>query len=149
MATVLAGIQAQLPGLNEARKQDYLLRFSDFADTITTGRPNGSPPPVPPKALVIGFFTDPTNGLARWAYATEGTEPVCAMPPVPAASGAPKYTRLHIGKRVFRAFFGVGPDDNTPIDATVSGTSEDGVGGLFLRVGSPGGDHTGWFELVG
>src|SRR5260370_13126183 len=50
---------------------------------VVAGGRDNSNPTKPPNAYVVGFFTDPTNPLAQWAYPVTGNGPVCAMPPVP------------------------------------------------------------------
>jgi hypothetical protein len=83
MANSRAGVQSQVTAWNEALQTDYLTVFNNWATSVLAGRSDNSNPPKPPNAYVVGFFTDPTNPLAQWAYPVTGNVPVCAMPPVP------------------------------------------------------------------
>src|SRR5258708_33916292 len=83
MANSRAGVQSQVTAWNEALQADYLTVFNNWATSVLAGRSDNSNPPKPPDAYVVGFFTDPTNPLAQWAYPVTGSVPGWAMPPVP------------------------------------------------------------------
>src|SRR5260370_37824953 len=82
MANSRAGVQSQVTAWNEALQTDYLTVFNNWATSVLAGRSDNSNPPKPPNAYVVGFFTDPTNPLAQWAYPVTGNGPTRAMPPV-------------------------------------------------------------------
>jgi hypothetical protein len=83
MANALAAVTVQVEDLNRQIKSVYLTGFNDWSTNVMAGKIENTNPPQPPYAYVVGFFTDPTNSEARWAYPQEGTEPVCPLPPVP------------------------------------------------------------------
>ena len=94
-ANTLAAVQIQVANLNASRKADYLTKFDNWAQSVLAGRSDNSNQPQPPKEFVVGYFNDPTTGggdstpgqyanqVVKWAYPALGTEPVCAMPPIP------------------------------------------------------------------
>jgi hypothetical protein len=85
MANTTAAVTQQVAQFNAQRKSTYMTAFNSWAVNVAAGRIDNSNPPQPPNAMVVGTFTDPTNSKALWAYPAEGTEPVCAMPPLPPA----------------------------------------------------------------
>jgi hypothetical protein len=98
-ANTLSAVQQQVANLNEALKSNYLTAFSNWSQSVLAGRSDNSNPPQPPKAYVVGFFNDPTTGpgsqgtyanqVVQWAYPAIGTDPVCAMPAIPAVPPLP------------------------------------------------------------
>jgi hypothetical protein len=94
-ANTLAAVQRQVQDWNNVLKSNYLTAFDNWSQSVLAGRTDNSNPPQPPKAYVVGHFTDPTSGPGSlgpygdtailWPYPMQGTEPVCPMPPVPAA----------------------------------------------------------------
>src|SRR5260370_33110681 len=85
MANSRAGVQSQVTAWNEALQTDYLTVFNNWATSVLAGPSDNNNPPKPPNAYVVGFFTDPTNPPAQWAYPVTGNVPARAMPPVPPA----------------------------------------------------------------
>jgi hypothetical protein len=93
LANTLAAVKRQVHDWNEVLKSNYLTAFDNWSQSVMAGRTDNSNPPKPPKAYVIGQFTDPTTGPGmigpygdtpiQWPYPALGSEPVCAMPPVP------------------------------------------------------------------
>lgn len=95
LANTLASVQQQVHDWNGKIKANYLTTFDNWSQSVVAGRADNSNPPKPPKAYVVGHFMDPTTGPGcvgpygetpiYWPYPAEGTEAVCAMPPVPPA----------------------------------------------------------------
>ena len=86
MASTLAAVTIQVDQFNEQLKASYLNTFNNWSLSVNAGRIDNTNPPQPPNAYAVGFFTDPTNSKAQWAYPGTGTTPVSAMPPIPPAS---------------------------------------------------------------
>jgi hypothetical protein len=94
-ANTLAAVQRQVQDWNNVLKTNYLTAFDNWSQTVLAGRADNSNPPQPPKAYVVGHFTDPTSGPGSlgpygdtpivWPYPAVGKDPVCAMPAVPAS----------------------------------------------------------------
>jgi hypothetical protein len=92
-ANTLAAVQRQVQDWNNVLKSNYLTAFDNWSQSVLAGRADNSNPPQPPKAYVIGHFTDPTTGPGSvgpygdmpiiWPYPAQGNDPVCPMPPVP------------------------------------------------------------------
>ena len=94
-SNTLAAVQNQVKALNDSLQADYLTKFNNWATSVLAGRWDNSDPPQPPKAFVVGYFSDPTTGggsstpgpyanqVVKWAYPAVGTEPVCSRPPLP------------------------------------------------------------------
>ncbi len=148
MANTLAAVTLQVGQFNEQIKAGYLTKFNNWLISFTAGRDFLSAAPKPPNAMVVGFFQDPTNSAARWAYPTEGAEPVCAMPPLPGVVTHDKGVG-RIGIEIPTGggeWFTVGDGDTTPVNKVIAGTSADGKEGLFKKCGSAVGP--GWFQKV-
>ena len=86
MANTLAAVKIQVDQFNDQLKSTYLASFDNWSISVVAGRSDNTNPPQPPNAYVVGYFTDPTNSKAQWAYPATGTAPVIAMPPIPPAS---------------------------------------------------------------
>lgn len=92
-ANTLASVQRQVQDWNNVLKSNYLTAFDNWSQSVLAGRTDNSNPPQPPKAYIVGHFTDPTSGPGSlgpygdqpviWPYPAQGTDPVCSMPPVP------------------------------------------------------------------
>src|SRR5262249_20713319 len=85
-ANTTAAVKLLVDEYNQKLKDEYLTRFNNWSVSVVAGRTDNTNPPAPPNAYVVGYFTDPTNTKAQWAYPATGTTPVCAMPPIPPAS---------------------------------------------------------------
>jgi hypothetical protein len=83
MANTLAAVKVQVDAFNAQLKDGYMTGFSNWSQSVVAGRNDLSNPPQPPNGYVVGYFTDPTNSKAQWAYPAVGTTPVCAVPPLP------------------------------------------------------------------
>ena len=98
-ANTLAAVQTQVANLNDNLKSNYLTAFNNWSISVLAGRSDNTNPPQPPKAYVVGYFTDPTTGPGsngaytkdpvQWAYPAVGSDPVCPMPPVPSVPKPP------------------------------------------------------------
>ena len=100
-ANTLAAVQLQVANLNTDLRSNYLAVFGSWAQSVLAGRSDNSTPPQPPKAFVVGYFTDPTTGggtltpgpyantPVQWPYPAVGTQPVCDLPPIPSAPKPP------------------------------------------------------------
>ena len=98
-ANALAATQQQVSNLNDALKSNYLTTFNNWAQSVLAGRSDNSNPPQPPKAFVVGYFTDPTSGPGasgaygtmpiQWPYPAAGSDPVCPMPAIPSVPAPP------------------------------------------------------------
>lgn len=157
-ASALASAKAQVANLNSNLTSVFMTGFNNWATSVMAGKIPNTDPPRPPAAFVVGYFNDPTSGpgsmgpygdmVVKWAFPTPGTEPVCPMPPIPQL---PVHTEgmFKIGIAIpggngiwFQALQG----DNTPDGTTAPGTSQDGVHGLFQKVGFTMGN--GWFKKL-
>jgi len=160
-ANTLAGAQRLVSDWNNVLTQKFLNAFANWALSITSGKSTDtSNPPQPPKAFVVGYFTDPTSGPGtvgpygempvQWAYPAQGKDPVCDMPPIP---GVVKHADgiMLIGTQNPSApeWFNALPDDVTPVGTTAPGTSKDGIPGLFKKFGGITGSHGGYFLKIG
>lgn len=149
-ANVLAGAQRRVDDLNAAITADYQTTWADFVDRVTGGHEDNTNPPQPPKAYVVGYVTDSTGdpGPILWAYPMRGTDPVCAMPAVPGVVQHATGTML-IGTSNPSApqWFNAKTGDTTPVGTVAPGTSQDGISGLFQKVGAPVG--FGYFLKIG
>jgi hypothetical protein len=77
-ANTLAAVTVQVGNINENLRVIYLTAFANWALSIEAGRSaDNTNPPIPPKAYVVAKSAD------GWAYPGPGTDPVCAMPPIP------------------------------------------------------------------
>jgi hypothetical protein len=86
MANATTAVKIQVEQFNEQLKDNYLTGFSNWSQSVVAGRSDNANPPQPPNGYVVGYFTDPTNLRAQWAYPLLGTTPVCVVPPLPPAS---------------------------------------------------------------
>ena len=76
MANTLAAVKIQVDQFNEQVKANYLTSFNNWSLSVVAGRSDNTNPPQPPNAYVVGYFTDPTNNKAQWAYPATGVAPV-------------------------------------------------------------------------
>jgi hypothetical protein len=86
MANTTGAVTIQVDQFNLQLKDSYMTSFNNWSISVLAGRMDNSNPPQPPNGYVVGYFTDPTNSKALWAYPAQGTTAVCAMPPLPPAS---------------------------------------------------------------
>lgn len=152
-ANVLAAATALVAALNASLIDHFTnVDFANWVLNWTNGKiSDPATAPQPPRAYVVAYFTDPTNSTIQWAYATQGSAAVCAMPTIPGLTPHPTGLMM-IGKETeapgwFASLIG----DQTPSGTTAPGTSLDGVTGIFQKVGSPvnaPGAFIGWFHLV-
>lgn len=159
-ASSLASAKSQIVTLNNNLTAIYMTEFNNWSISVLAGRIPNTDPPKPPPAFVVGYFPDPTTGpgsmgpfgdmIIEWPFPKVGTEPVCAVPPIPQVPGHAVEGGWKIGKAIpggqgvwFQALDG----DTTADGATGPGLSQDGVQGLFMKVGFPMGN--GWFKKIG
>ena len=132
MANVTAGVQSQVAQLNAALQADYLVSFNNWAERVMAGQAPDVNPPQPPNAYVVGYFTDPTNAQAQWAYPVVGTVPVCAMPPLPVLPQQAPVSQPSTAEPQ------VGSKQNVPIGDTmpVGVLITDAYGGVWQKMAS-------------
>lgn len=162
-ANTLIAVSIQVSDFNKQLKDGYLSLFNDWSINVVAGRIPNTDPPKPPKAYVIGYFTDQTTGPdvdgafrynVQWPYPMIGKDPVCAMPPIPVpvthTSGA---DRIGNEDPTSPGWFSSLAGDTTPRGMKVVGTSADGKFGAFLKwasaVQSPNGEVLGWYQKIG
>lgn len=110
---------------------DYLESFDRYAWSMDNRPGTAGPPPVPAYAMIV------TGDASSWSELVQSpTERVCATKtytPTP----KPVPGRGKIGKRYSPRsnFFVCLPGDTTESGEEVPGTSEDGVFGVFLKIG--------------
>ena len=162
LANVQAGVAAACVTLNAGLKSSYLQSFADWLISWTATRiTDPSTAPKPPASYVVGASADSettgpgmigpnSTAVVQWAFPVQSGPPVCAMPAIPGVAPHATGTML-IGKQTAApGWFACLPGDITPAGTTNPGTSQDGITGLFQKVGSPvgSGAGVGWFQLI-
>lgn len=158
-ASSLAAVKLQVVNLNNNLITIFMTAFNSWSVSVMAGRIPNTDPPKPPMAFVVGYVTDATSGpgslspygdlVIQWPQPAVGTQPVCPMPHIPEvpvhAEGTWKIgIAIPGGNGIwFQALEG----DKTPDGLSGPGISQDGVAGLFTKVGFPMG--TGWFKKIG
>jgi hypothetical protein len=90
-ANTLAAVTQQLVNINANLKAVYLQDFDNWSQSVRAGRIPNSNPPLPPKAYVVA------KSASGWAYPEQGTDPVCAVPPLPADQSVPTVHPIFTG----------------------------------------------------
>ncbi len=85
-ANTLAAVQQQVQDWNNVIKSNYLTAFDNWSQSVLAGRADNTNPPQPPKAYVVGHFTDPTSGPG--SIGPYGEQPIFLGPVLPEAHGA-------------------------------------------------------------
>jgi hypothetical protein len=129
--------------LNNNLQQIYLVGFQNWSGQVMAGKiPNTNPPQPPPGYLAV----QATDG---WTYVIRGTDPVCAVPPIPSIPTIPPPGNVAIGARIANTnFWAALPTDTAPAGYTTPQptTTQDGITGFFTKVTWPFG---GWWQKVG
>ena len=105
-ANVLASSRAQVSLLNANLTSLYLARFNDWKISVDAGKIDNSNPPLPP----IGFTL--AQNAEGFSFPVWGTEPVCAMPPIPQDRSKPAPPPSSTGNDRVR---NVPPGDTFPV----------------------------------
>jgi len=154
IANTLFAVTAEATIRNASLKANYLgVTFPNWATSGPGGSVPNTEPPKPPASYVVAYFSDPTSAEMSHPvpqpYPSQTGPAVCDMPPIPGvithSEGTGKIGKaIPGGKGVwFQALEG----DTTPDGIVAPGTSQDGVVGLFQKVGFPMG--AGWFQKIG
>ena len=148
-ANVKASTIAQCALLNENLKSIYLTAFNNWKISVDAGRLPNTDPPKPPTAYV------PTDNGQGWFFPEKGTDPICAMPPIPedhlTPKPAPPPMNIDIGKSADNGvghWFTVGDNDSYPVGKQTPPMQgpPDGSVHVYLRVGTAVGK--GWYERI-
>jgi hypothetical protein len=129
--------------LNQNLQQIYLTGFQNWSQQVLAGKIPNTNPPQPPDAYIAAQASD------GWTFVIRGTDPVCAVPPIPSVPTIPPAGVVAIGSRIANTnYWACLPNDTAPAGYTTPQptTTQDGVTGFFTKVMSPAG---GWWEKVG
>ena len=143
LANYAASAAMQAAALNQNLEQVYLIGFQNWSQQVLAGKIPNTNPPQPPAAYLAAQASD------GWTYVIRGTDPVCAMPPIPSIPVIPPAGNVAIGPRIATTnYWAALPTDTAPNGYTTPRptTAQDGTVGFFTRVVSLFG---GWWEKVG
>jgi hypothetical protein len=144
LANCAASAATAAATLNSNLIQIYLTAFQNWAQQVLAGKIPNTNPPQPPLDYVAVQASD------EWSYVIRGTDPVCAMPPIPSVPQAPSGMVVGIGSRIANTNYwaALPTNANVPNGYTTPTpvTAADGTVGFFTYVATIGG---GWWEKVG
>jgi hypothetical protein len=143
LANCAASAATAASTLNSNLTQIYLTGFQNWAQQVLAGKIANTDPPQPPAGYAAVQASD------GWTYVIRGTDPVCAVPPVPSVPTMPPAGVVAIGSRIANTnYWAALLQDTAPNGYTTPAptTAQDGTVGFFTKVMSPFG---GWWEKVG
>ncbi|HLI82835.1 MAG TPA: hypothetical protein VKV17_02905 [Bryobacteraceae bacterium] len=144
LANSATGAAAAAANLNSNLTQIYLTGFQNWAQQVLAGKIPNTNPPQPPAAYLAVQASD------GWTYVIRGTDPVCAMPPIPSIPQPAGGMVVAIGSRIANTNFwaALPANANVPNGYTTPqpAAAADGTVGFFSFLASPFG---GWWERVG
>lgn len=123
-ANVRASSQAEVALLNANLQTIYLGKFNDWKISVDAGKIDTSNPPQPPKAYTLKTNAD------GFAFPELGTEPVCAMPPIPQDRSKPQEAPNSTGNPQVQ---NVPPGDHFPVGFELTGPD----GGAWRKMATP------------
>jgi hypothetical protein len=105
--------QLQAERINADLKHRYLLNFSGWETMVLAGKIPNTSPPKPPNAWIPVLQDD------GFTYEAVGSQPVCAMPPIPADYSKTQAERaaeigknnIAIGQHLSGAYWAAGEND--------------------------------------
>jgi hypothetical protein len=121
----------------------YMTAFQNWSALVMAGKIPNTTPPAPPDAYAAVVASD------SWTYVVKGTDPVCAMPAVPAVPQPPAGMVIAVGSHLGSNFWAALPANaGVPSGFTTPSpiTAQDGTTGIFTWIAYPFG---GWWEKVG
>jgi hypothetical protein len=144
LANSATSAAAAAANLNSNLTQIYLTGFQNWAQQVLAGKIPNTNPPQPPDAYLAAQASD------GWTYVIRGTDPVCAMPPIPSIPQPASGMVVAIGSRIANTNFwaALPANANVPNGYTTPQptTAADGTVGFFSFLACPFG---GWWEKVG
>jgi hypothetical protein len=130
--------------LNSNLTQIYLTGFQNWAQQVLAGKTPNNNPPQPPAGYLAVQASD------QWTYVIRGTDPVCAMPPIPSIPQPASGMVVAIGSQIANTAYwtALPANANVPNGYTTPAptSAADGTAGFFTFVATIGG---GWWEKVG
>jgi hypothetical protein len=144
---MLAAAKSQIATLNRSLIDRYLGNgtdipgtFADWKANVAAGRADATKPPAPPLGWTLGFAVDQTTGpgmpvpdVVQWAIPILGTEPVCAMPPIPVVHTETGVMVVGIRSPWEPTLFTLGAGDTAAVGAWGPAVSQDGVSGIYKK----------------
>ena len=143
LANYTAEANTLAASLNASLQQNYLTGFQNWAQQVLAGKISNTNPPQPPPAYTAAQASD------GWTYVIRGTDPVCAVPPIPSIPVASPPGTVAIGSRISNTNYWTAlPADTAPNGYTTSQptTAQDGTVGFFTKISWPFG---GWWQKIG